>query len=167
MNNGQQSTDSCPTSADSCPTVSRQLPNSRPTVAQQLADSCPTVGRQFPNSRPTVGRQYILGTVLHYYPCETLQELFHEPNIFSHVIELTLYRTGRIWSFGHIDTGTKLTHTYLFFSSVLIVRSTDSCCIRDSNTGCDKGQGVWEKASSGLTFSQTYITTLRSAAVRA
>ena len=31
--------------------------------------------------------------------------------------------------------------THLCLSSVLTVRSTDSCCIKDSKTGCDKGQG--------------------------
>lgn len=57
--------------------------------------------------------------------------------------------------------------TYLCLRSVYIARSTDSCCIKDSKTGCDKGQGDWEKTFSGSTFSQTYITMFRSPAVRA
>ena len=56
---------------------------------------------------------------------------------------------------------------YLCLSSVLIVRSTDSCCINDSSTGCDRGQGDCEKSSAGSKDSHTYITTFRSAAVKA
>ena len=73
----QQVTDCWPTvdqhfglkhNANCWQTVGRPSADCWLTVGQQSAHSRPTVGPQSADCWPTVGQQYILGTILHYYP---------------------------------------------------------------------------------------------------
>ena len=57
--------------------------------------------------------------------------------------------------------------TYLCLSSGLTCRSAESCCMRDNNTGCWRGQGICSNTWDGFTVSHTNITRLRSDADRA
>ena len=68
-------------SADCWPTVGRQLAN---TLALNIME---TVGHLLADSWPTVGQQYILGTILHYYPVVTstndtrVNKMFSSPGL--------------------------------------------------------------------------------------
>ena len=76
----------------------------------------------------------------------------------------------RVWLGKGTRGETMLLHTharYLILSSRRSLRSTDSCWMRESSTGCERGQGLLSNTSSRFTCWQRNITRWRSEVERA
>jgi len=85
----------------------------------------------------------------------------------GHKEQWSKLKNSNFWSDITIATNNDTKNSYLSLISVFVLRSLDSCWISDRRIGCWRGQGVTPNTTAGSTVSQTYITRLRSDAVRA